>query len=409
MTPGRDTRGGLRHLFRHVGPAFILATVVIGPGSLALNTIAGSAYGYRLLWAPVAATVLMLTYTWLSARIGLVTGKTLLQIAAESYGRPVAFTGGLFGYLAVLSFQAGNSAAVGFAASALFGHDPRLWAAIFFVPALALIFLPDLYGKLELLVKVIVGIMLIAFVGTIIIVGVDPGPAVRGLVPSFPDRDSIFLTLGLAATTFSIVAAVYQGYLMREKKWGPEELTSEGADTLVGIGFLGAISIIVLLTSAGAIHGTGGVVASAQEMARQLEPLAGPAAFYLFTLGFFFASFSSLVVNPLIGATLMADGLGRDPSMDGGPVKVGTAVAMSVGLVVVLVFGASPVELLRIAQALAIVALPVLGFLVLSVARNRTIMGPHATSLWIHLLALAGYVTILGIVVNYGRQILAAL
>ncbi len=409
-----DRRAGiltrLRNVFGQVGPALVLATVVIGPGSLTLNTIAGSSYGYALLWVPIAATVLMVIYTWLSARISLVTGKTLFEVTRAKFGALPASIGGLFGYLAVLAFQAGNNAAVGFAANALFGLDVRLWAVLFFAPALALIFLPNLYGKLELLVKVVVGLMLLAFVGTILIVGVDAGAAARGLAPGFPDTASIFLTLGMAATTFSIVAAVYQGYLMREKDWGPEELGSEGMDSLVGISILGGISVVVLLTSAGAIYSAGAdPVFSAQGMAAQLEPLVGPAAFYLFTFGFFFASFSSLVVNPLIGATLMADGLGHDASMDGRHVKLWTTVAMALGLVVVLIFEAPPVELIRFAQGLAVVAFPILGFLVLSIARDPAVMGEYVSKKWVQGIAFVGYITIIGIVLNYVRLIVLAL
>lgn len=397
-----------REVLRHIGPALVLATVVIGPGSLTLNTIAGSSYGYALLWVPIVATVLMIIYTWLSARISLLTGKTLFQVTREKFGPSLAVIGGVFGYLAVLAFQAGNNAAVGFAANALFEMDARIWALIFFLPALGLIFLPRLYQKLEVLVKVVVGLMLLTFVGTVVMVGADLGAAARGLVPTFPDTESIFLTLGMAATTFSIVAAVYQGYLMKEKNWGPDEIGSEGADSLIGIGVLGAISIIVLLTSAGAIYGRGEAVFSAQGMALQLEPLVGPAAFYLFTIGFFFASFSSLVVNPLIGATLLADGLGKDASMDRGPVKMWTAVAMMAGLAVVLVFETPPVELIRIAQGLAVIAFPVLGFIVLSIARDRSIMGDYVSRPWVQAIAVIGYLTILGIVLNYVRLIIAA-
>ena len=408
--PGRKAEAGrFRRLLENIGPALVLATVVIGPGTLALNTIAGSTYGYTLVWVPVAATILMLIYTWTSARIGLVTGKTLFEITREKFGRRTARMAGIFGFLAVLAFQAGNSAAVGFAAEALFGLDFRLWALIFFAPALGLIFLPNLYDKLELLVRIVVGLMLLTFVGTLVLVGVDAGDAVAGLVPSFPDTDAVFLTLGMAATTFSIVAAVYQGYLMREKSWGPDQLESEGLDSFVGIGVLGAISVIVLLTSAGALYGSGEPAFSAQGMADQLEPLVGAGAFYLFTIGFFFASFSSLVVNPLIGATLLADGLEKDASMDGRTVKLWTGIAMIVGLVVVLAFEGSPVELLRIAQGFAVIAFPVLGYIVLSVARDRSIMGAYVNSKWVQAIAVIGYITILGIVLNYLRQIISAL
>lgn len=391
---------------KQVGPALLLAAVVLGPGSLTLSTIAGSLYGYQLLWVPVAGTLFMITYTWMSARIGLVTGQTLFQATRRKYGDALAWIGGAFGFLSIVAFQAGNSAAIGFAARALFGGPVRLWTGLFVALAVALVFLPDLYDKLERLVKAVVGGMIVTFVGTVVIVGVDVPAAAAGLVPRFPDTEAVFLSLGIAATTFSIVAAVYQTYLVREKEWGPDELSLQGFESILGIGVLGLIAIVVLLTSAGAIYGTGDPVFSARGMARQLEPLVGPAAFYLFTIGFFFASLSSLVVNPLIGGTLLADGFGQEASMDGRPVKLWTTVALAAGMAVVLVFRGSPVELLRIAQGSAVVAFPVLGFLVLSLARDRTLMGEYANETGVHVVAVLGYVTIIGIAINYLREVL---
>jgi manganese transport protein len=408
-THGDPSDRSIGRRFRQLGPALILATVVLGPGSLTLHTIAGSTYGYALLWVPLVATAFMMLYTWHSARIGLVTGRTLFELAREKYGTPLAQAGGLFGFLAVLAFQAGNSAAVGFAANALLGVDVRLAATLLVLPALSFVMLRHLYGKLELLVKIFVGLMILTFLGTLVMIGVPAGQAVTGLVPTLPDADAVFLTLGMAATSFSIAAAVYQGYLMREKRWGPEHLATEGFDTFVGIGILGTISAVILLTSAGALYGTGSPALSAQAMAAQLEPLAGPVAFYLFTLGFFFASFSSLIVNPMIGATLLADGFGMNTAMDGRPVKIWTVVGLLAGLSVVLVFEGSPVELVRIAQACAVIAFPLLGFFVLSIARDRAIMGDHASSGWMHVGAILGYLAILGIVLAYVRLVVMTL
>jgi len=401
--------GGLRRRLERIGPALVLAAVVVGPGSIALSTIAGSLYGYQLLWVPVVATVFMITYTWMAARIGLATGNTLFEATREKYGDRIAKLGGLFGFGTILAFQAGNNAGVAFAANALFGFDVRLWATIFTAAALGFVLLPNLYEKLELLVKIVVGVMLVSFVGTLALAGVDVGSAASGLVPSFPDRSSVFLALGMAATTFSIAAAAYQTNLMKEKEWGPEELGTEGIDTLLGIATLGAVAAVVLLTSVSVVGGDPGAVTSAQGMAQQLEPLAGPAAFYLFTVGLFFASLSSLTVNALIGATLLVDGFGCDPSMDGRPVKLWTGVAMAIGLGVVLLFEGSPVSLLRIAQALAVVAFPVLGFLVLSIANDETVMGEHANGAATTALGVLGYLLVVGIVLNYLREVLAAL
>ncbi|TWT74136.1 Nramp family divalent metal transporter [Allorhodopirellula solitaria] len=389
----------------HIGPALILATVVIGPGSLTLNTIAGGTYGYQLLWVPAIGTIFMLVFTWIAARIGLVTGRTLFDLTRQAYGRGLAALGSFGGFLAVLAFQAGNSAAVGFAAAAILGGDFRVWAAVFTLVGLALVFLPNLYEKLELLVKVVVGLMLVTFAGTLLMVGIDVPEAANGLIPNFPDADAALLTLGMAATTFSVVGAVYQGYLMREKAWGTEHLASESIDSLIGISVLGLISTIILLTSAAVMQGAD--TFSAQAMAMQLEPLVGSFAFYLFTFGFFFASLSSLIVNPLIGGTLLADGLNQETKMEGRPVRIYTAIAILVGLAIVLVFDGSPIELLRFAQGVAVIAFPVLGFLILAIGRNRELMGVYVTPLWVHAIAIVGYAVLIAIVINYVRIILA--
>ena len=392
-----------------IGPALILAAVVVGPGSIALSTIAGSLYGYQLLWVPIVATVFMITYTWMAARIGLATGETLLDTAREKYGQTLAMAGGVFGFLAILAFQAGNNAGIGFATNALVGYDVRLWAAVFSLAAIGFIWLPNLYGKIEFLIKIVVGIMLASFVGTLAIVGFDVPAAAGGLVPSFPDVDAIFLSLGMAATTFSIAAAAYQAYLVREKEWGPDQLAEKGSDSILGIAVLGLIVTVIMLTSASVIHGETDPVFSAVGMASQLEPIAGSGAFYLFTLGFFFAALSSLVVNAILGATLLADGLDQDPSMDGQTVKTWATAAVLFGLAVVLVFQEDPIELLRIAQAVAVIAFPILGFLILAIVNDEEIMGPYTNGPVVNVLGIVGYLAIIGIVLNYLYEVITFL
>ncbi len=393
-------------LLRQTGPALILAAVVLGPGSLTLSTIAGSRYGYRLLWVVVLATLFMIAYTMMSARIALVTRTTLLEAARRKYGRWPAAIGGISGFLSIVAFQAGNSAAVGFSGHALFGSDPRLWVLLMSVPAVALILSPNLYTKLELLVRAVILLMITGFVGTLVIVGVNTKEAITGLIPAFPDQAAVFLALGMSATTFSIAAAAYQSYLMREKSWGPNELSTEGFDCLLGIAVLGGISAVVLLTSAGVLSHLQTGVLSAPTMALQLEPVFGSAAFYLFICGFFFAAFSSLIVNPLIGAALLVDGFGGDCSMSGQPVRKWATLILAIGCIIAALFGKAPLELLRVAQALAIVAFPVLAFLIWGLARDRRVMGSHRNSIWLNIVAGAGYLTIMGICLNYVRQLL---
>lgn len=401
---GTGARRSLASRLRGIGPALLLAAVVIGPGSITLATIAGSLYGYNLVWVPVVATVFMMLYSAMSARVGLVTGQTLFGAVRHKYGAAVATVAGVLGFLTILAFQAGNNAGIGFASQALFGGDVRVWAVVFTAISIGFVWLPELYTKVEWLVRIVVGLMLIAFVGTLIVAGFDVGAAAGGLVPSVPDVDGFFLSLGIAATTFSIAAAAYQSHLMREKQWGVDRLADARTDIVLGIGVLGLISVAIMLTSASVLHG-GEPVFTADGMAVQLEPIAGPVAFYLFTFGFFFASLSSLVVNALIGAALLVDGRGGSASMRARPVRLWATLAMVIGLVIVLPFGNSPIGVLRAAQALAIVAFPLLAFLIVGVAGDRRIMGEHRNKPWVSVLAALGYMLILGIVINYVREL----
>ena len=58
-----------------LGPAFVAAIAYVDPGNVAANLSAGSTYGYALVWVLVAASIIAVVVQYLSARLGLVTGR----------------------------------------------------------------------------------------------------------------------------------------------------------------------------------------------------------------------------------------------------------------------------------------------------------------------------------------------
>ena len=79
---------------------------------------------------------------------------------------------------------------------------------------------------------------------------------------------------------------------------------------MMGIGVLGGISLLIMLTGASALSGTG-VGRSLPEISTMFNELLGPQSMRFFCMGILAAAFSSLFVNPLIGGTVLADGLVR--------------------------------------------------------------------------------------------------
>ncbi len=72
----------IKNIFRSIGPGLIIASVVLGPGSITVASRIGSEYGYSFLWVIVLATVFMITYTSMSARFGVVNSDSKFAVLA---------------------------------------------------------------------------------------------------------------------------------------------------------------------------------------------------------------------------------------------------------------------------------------------------------------------------------------
>ena len=62
-----------------LGPAFVAAVAYVDPGNVAANITAGARYGYLLVWVLVASNIFAMVIQYLSAKLGLVTGRSLAR------------------------------------------------------------------------------------------------------------------------------------------------------------------------------------------------------------------------------------------------------------------------------------------------------------------------------------------
>lgn len=69
----------IKRKFLLLGPAFIAAIGYIDPGNFATNIESGSAFGYQLLWVVLWANLMAMLIQYLSAKLGIVTGKNLAE------------------------------------------------------------------------------------------------------------------------------------------------------------------------------------------------------------------------------------------------------------------------------------------------------------------------------------------
>src|SRR5271163_3284925 len=93
IAAGRDVLSGRRRgrwtFLPFVGPAVMASVAYMDPGNFATNIQAGASYGYALLWVVVVANVVAMLFQALSAKLGIVTGKSLAAHCRDSFPYPV--------------------------------------------------------------------------------------------------------------------------------------------------------------------------------------------------------------------------------------------------------------------------------------------------------------------------------
>ncbi len=380
---------------KSIGPGFIIAAVVLGPGSITVASRIGSEHGYAFLWVIVLAAISMMAYTAMGARFGVVNKQSILQTITDQYGRWFAVLIGISAFFSASSFQFGNNLGIGIGMREITGVDERVWPIVFTALAIILIFLAkDLYKVIEKLMLVMVMIIIISFIFNLILTKPEVVPLVKGFVPHIFELENLDIIAALVATTFALQAALYQSYLVQDKGWKLESLKKSLGDSYMGILMLSLISILVIITSAAALRPHGIIVNSAADMAMQLESLFGSSAKIVFSLGLCAAAFSSLMVNSVIGGGLLSDGLGLGRSMNEKMPKVFTISILVLGMLIAVFFQGNVIYALIMAQASTIFAVPLIAIGLYLVLNNKNIMGKYRNNKVQNSLAIFGFILI---------------
>jgi Mn2+/Fe2+ NRAMP family transporter len=326
----------------------------------------------------VAAGILMATYTAMGARLGCALDTTPLAYLSQRGGRFLSILVGLSAFFVCAGFQFGNNLGVAFAVSGVTGTPLWIWPIVFTGLSLAFLFFArHVYAMMEKLMMLLVAVMILCFVTNLFFTGVSVPKLAAGLIPRLTTAQTT-IAAAMLATNFSVIAALYQAYLVRAKGWNRDNLSNAIGDAWTGIAILGAIIIVIMIGAAQSLHGTGADFRSAGDLANQLGSLLGPFANVVFCLGLGAASFSSFIVNACAGGTILADGLGMDSRMDGKPTRLLAALCMIVGCIVgitTLVYGKGTTTSLLLAQSSTLIAAPLAGVILLFITSSKRTMG----------------------------------
>jgi len=403
----------VKKLLQSVGPAIVVAAVVLGPGSITTSTKAGAAFGYGPLWVLAVLLVLLIGTASLAAWLGASLDRSLCRELSHRLGPWAGWVIGIAFFLIVAGFQSSNNMAVVAGIEPLLGEGAKFpkWAVVATLLVVNAIILgilylsKDLYKQIERIMKFFVLAMVLAFVVNFFWSGPSFGGAVKGLIPDFApfmDPTQAILLMGMIGTTFSVAGAFYQGYLVRERGWGPDELKSGFRDSVFGMCVLVGVTAVVLMTSAATFFGKvdPDALGDAAAMSEQLSGAFGPLASYIFCFGFLAGAFSSFLVNAMIGGHVFSDGLGLGSRLEDRATLHATSAALLLGMVVgilALTTGFDRTTVIVIAQASTVVGGPAVMAGLLYLGIRQRVCADRKPPLWMLIIVSVGLLVSLSV------------
>lgn len=326
----RDAGPPAKGRWKLIGPGIVAAATGVGSGDLVATLIAGSRFGYALLWAAVIGCIVKIALAEGSARYHLATGSTMLD-GWRSLG---SWTSWYFGiYIMIWGFVYGATAmsATALPLAAFFPFLP-LWAwAIIAGLSCATFVAFNRYEVFENTMKVCIGVMFVIVVGIAILVGPDVGAAFRGLIPTIPEGSAIY-TLGLIGGVGGTITMASYGYWVSSKGWRtPQWMGVMRLDNRVAYIVTGIFVVSMLIVGAELLYSAQIALATGDrgllDLREVLAERFGPAIATLFLVGFFATAVSSILgvwqgvsllfadfVRNLRGGTGSREGLDRTPA-----------------------------------------------------------------------------------------------
>jgi NRAMP (natural resistance-associated macrophage protein)-like metal ion transporter len=313
--------GRIGSLAKRLGPGVITGAADDDPSGIATYSQAGAQAGFGLLWTVVITWPMMVAVQSISARIGRVTGKGLAaNMMAVFPSWLVKVLVGLLFIANTINIGADVSA-MGAAVRLLIGGGQHLFTVFFALASLlAVVLIP--YHRYVSVLKWLT-FSLFAYVGIVFTVHIDwAAVAVGAVLPKFDKTgDVLTLIVAIFGTTISPYLFFWQsaqevedeeadpdaGPLLDNPQQASRELNRIGWETWLGMGASNLVAFFIMLTAAVTLNAHGHTdIQSTEQAAAALRPIAGDAAFLLFSLGIIGTGL--LAVPVLAGSSAYAAG-----------------------------------------------------------------------------------------------------
>ena len=299
------------------GPGFMGAAITLGAGTLTASMLSGSVFGYKTLWVYWVSMGLSLFMMAAMARFTSHGKMPVIRLQNKYHGKFMG-TGltALVGLASVaIIFNSGQYSLgtnIMESMTPLMGFDfPREYNWIIYMTLTAWLTLNYGTGNkgtklVENFMKMCIGLMIVCFGATLVIVGIDWGAFISGVfIPWLPSgKEGIDLFIASSTAAVGVSDWMFFHYSSLARGWGKNHEKLAKSDFSMGlfVPFV-VINFLVVSVFAQTLYGQETLPQTAAELAAALEPLLGQnAAMLLFYIGFLAVPISSSVGLGILSA-----------------------------------------------------------------------------------------------------------
>ena len=375
MIPDVDSR--LRSSWYLLGPAFVAAIAYVDPGNVAANISAGAQFGFLLVWVIIVANAMAALVQYLSAKLGLVAGRTLPEAVADHARTSTRIIYWLQAELVAMATDLAE--VVGGAIALLLLFDLPLLTGGVITGAVSLLLLAVQNRRGQRTFEwVISGLLLIIAIGFMTSLFVEPpsaGQVAAGLLPRFHGTESVLLAAAMLGATVMPHAIYLHSGLARDRHGhpapGPQRRWLLRVTRLdVGLAMLiaGAVNLAMVLIAATNLQGRHNTDSIEGAHAAVRDTL-GPTVALFFAIGLLASGLASTSVGAHAGAMIMQGLLRRSY-----PLLLRRLVTLIPALTILAV-GMDPTRALVFSQVVLSFGIPFALIPLVRLTSDRVVMG----------------------------------
>jgi NRAMP (natural resistance-associated macrophage protein)-like metal ion transporter len=398
----------LRNFFKALGPGLITGAADDDPSGISTYSVAGASFGYGLLWTALFSFPLMAAVQLMCARLGMVTGLGLAGVVRRRYSAPI-----LWGACALLivanTFNIGaDLGGMAEVMQMMTGVTAYFWLPLFTILIVVLLVWLS-YKHIARIFKWLT-IVLFSYVAAAFLAHPRWSEVLKATVVPQLRLDATYVAtiLGVLGTTISPYLFFWQAAqeVEQERAMGrrtirarrgatDDELRTMRTDVLTGMAFAGVVMYFIIVTTGATLYATGQRdIETARQAAEALRPLAGPGAYWLFTLGLIGTGMLGVPVLAGSAAYAVSEAMHWRGSLGDRPRRAPKfyavlAVAVLLGLVLNYL-KLNAVRMLFWAAVLNGMLAPPLVVLVTLLSSDRSVMGARVNPL---VLTILGWMT----------------